>query len=251
MKISKITLPILIFFSSCDGFTWLPSDNVVEVGDKVDKKDGLVVTKRKDGSLYSEVMYQNGRKHGISKSYTKDGALQFEIEYQNGVKNGLSKLFYENGTVRRQTSYINGKKSGSRISYFTNGKVSSSISYKDDMPASDLKEYLKSGAELSSYPELKYKVIDQLDNLGKYTVKFYFTQDNNRADFYIGELEEGKYFNQYKSEKIPESNYEGILVFNPYVGEFIMKKIPIIGRVKTKRGNYLFRQITFNLAIEG
>lgn len=251
MKISKITLPFLILLISCEGFTWLPDQNTVEVGEPIGKRDGLVITKRKDGSLYSKINYKNGIKHGVSKSFTKKGKLHLEIEYENGLKNGDSKLFYETGNVRRKTAYVNDKKDGPRISYFTNGKISSTISYKEDMPASDLKEYLKSGAEVSSYPELKYKIIDQLDNLGKYTVKFYFTKDNNRADFFIGKLVEGKYFHEYSVEKIPESNYEGILVFEPYVGEFMMKKIPVVGRVKTKRGNYLYRQITFNLAIEG
>ncbi|MEP2026200.1 MAG: toxin-antitoxin system YwqK family antitoxin [Reichenbachiella sp.] len=251
MKSSLITFAFLISLICCDSFTWLPNQNTVQVGEPIKKKDGLVITKRKDGSLYSEVHYQNGVKHGLSKSYYKDGNLQFEIEYENGKKNGASKLHYANGKVRRKTTYKNGIKNGPKISYFENGNISSSITYKEDLPSSDLKEYLKSGKELSSYPELKYKVVDRLNTTGEYLVKFYFTKDNKRADFYMGELVEGKYFNEYSLSKLPEYKYEGVLSWKPYIGEFIMKKIPIVGRVKTKRGNYLYRKLTFNLAIEG
>ncbi|WP_420582372.1 toxin-antitoxin system YwqK family antitoxin [Reichenbachiella sp.] len=251
MKSSKITLSLFVFLMSCDGFTWLPNQNTVQVGQPVEKKDGLVITKRKDGSLYSEINYKAGLKHGISKSYSKNGSLHLEIQYENGMKNGTSKLFYESGKVRRETTYRDDKKEGPRTSFFTNGKISSTISYKEDLPGADLKEFLKSGKEVSSYPELKYKVVDRLDTHGEYLVKFYFTKDNKRADFFIGELVEGKFFNEYSLSKIPEVNYEGTLIYRPYVGEFIMKKIPVVGRVKTKRGNYLYRNLTFNLAIEG
>ncbi|MEO9965155.1 MAG: hypothetical protein ABJF11_05180 [Reichenbachiella sp.] len=250
MRSYIIIFSLLLLLPACDRLTWLPSEQTQEAATPR-KKDGLVVNKRKDGSLYSEINYKDGIKHGLAKSYSKSGKIQNEIIYEQGYKNGVSKIYYDNGEVRRSTTYKLDRKNGPLMSYFTNGNLSSSVTYKDDMPGNDLKEYVKSGKELSTYPELKYQVVDRLMQTGEYTVKFYFTKDNNRAEFYIGELIDGKYFDRSTLEQMPEVNAQGVLTFKPGPGQFAMKKIPVIGKVKTKRGNYLIRNLVFNLAIEG
>ncbi|MFT7032482.1 MAG: hypothetical protein ACJA2S_000982 [Cyclobacteriaceae bacterium] len=213
------------------------------------KKDGSVKTFRKDGNLFSEINYVNGRMHGISKRYSKRGKLQFLDSYVDGIKNAKSLQFYPDGKVMRETSYMHGQKNGVTKAFWATGTLSSSITYREDLPANDLKEFMKSGKE-KKYETLLIQAIDELNTSGKYILKIKFSKNAKRADYYIGELVDGKYFAEYELAKIPEKNGVGMLVFKPPPGGFIMKKYNIIGKLKTARGNILIRQKIYNLAID-
>lgn len=213
------------------------------------EKNGLVKAFRKDGGLFSEINYVNGRMHGVSKRYSKSGSLQFLDSYVDGRKNGKSLQFYPDGQAMRETNYINGQKNGTAKVFWATEELSSSITYREDLPANDLKEFMKSGKE-KKYETLLIQVIDELNTSGEFTLKITFSKNAKRADYYIGELIDGKYFAEHELAKIPEKNGVGMLIFKPPPGGFIMKKYNIIGKLKTARGNILIRQKIYNLAIE-
>lgn len=241
-----------VLLSSCDGFSWLPVENKAEIKETKGKvTNGIQKNFRNDGSLLSEINRVDGIKHGLAKSYYPSGKLMLEMTYEKGKKTGLATLYYESGKVKRTTNYLEGEKHGVKSSFFTTGVLSSTVTYKENMVSTDLIEYATSGNELSSYPELKYKVIDEIETKGTYTVKFYFTKENKRAAFYEGKLIEGKYFDENHYTPLTEYKDQGMLTFYAQPGRFLMKKIPIIGVVKTKKGNSLVKTLTFNLAIEG
>ena len=244
-------LAVLALLSSCDGFTWLPKSEETEKVSSGKTKDGLVKTYRESGVLYSEINYVNGIKHGISKSYSKSGKLQFIIPYDSGRKHGVSKLHYEDGKVRRETAYVYGVKEGLRKNYWTNGNLSSSVSYKNDLLGNDLKEYMKSGEEKPKYENLKVWSVDNLKTTGEYKINVTFDKNAKRAEYFIGELKDGKYLDELSMIRIPIYNGVGQLTYTPPPGIFVMEKLNIVGKLKTTRGNFLIREKTFNLAIEG
>lgn len=235
---------LVLSLQSCQKF-----GNKEESKRNSNEKDGLVKTFRKDGSLFSEINYVNGQIHGVSKRYSKWGNFQFLDTYENGRKNGKSLQFYADGQVMRETNYMNGQINGATKSYWATGELSSSITYKEDLPANDLKEFMKSGKE-KKYETLLIQTIDELNTSGEYTLKIRFSKNAKRADYFIGQLVDGKYFAENELVKIPEKNGEGVLIYKPPPGGFIMKKLNIIGKLKTARGNILIRQKTYNLAIE-
>jgi len=247
----SIFLLLITSLISCENFSWLPKDGKKTKGRKEKVVNGIDKKYMRDGSLHSIINYKDGVRHGISKSYYKSGKLQLVIPYDMGEKEGVLKMYFENGKLRRETEYKKGQKNGSRKSYFTTGVLSSEISYKNDMPANDLLEYLKSGKKRSKYPELKTKVIDNLNSTGEYIVKVYFTKNKGRADYFIGKLDEGKYFDRLTLTSMSEDDNEGFLIFTPPPGKFIMDKIYLVGKLKTARGNPLIQTKVFNLAIEG
>ena len=44
------------------------------------------------------------------KSYDKNGQLYNEVNYIDGKINGIYKLYYDNGQLLKEVNYINGKK---------------------------------------------------------------------------------------------------------------------------------------------
>ncbi len=238
-----------VSFSSCNNFSWLPKDDNTKEEPKSINKDGLIKKYRDDGTLQSEIFYKNNLRDGVSKSYDKEGKLQLQIPYKEGLKNGKAKLFFSNGNLRRETEYSMGKINGTRKTYWSNGSISSSLSYKEGLPANDLQEYMKSG-KIKTNEKLEVIGIDNLLTTGEYNIKLKFSRNYKRGDYYLGELKEGKYFDEFSLTKLPEENGYGIMTFRPPPGAFLMQKLSFVGKLKTTRGNILIAQKTFNLAIE-
>lgn len=241
-----VSIIFCISLFSCENFSWLPKDKKKVAGKKEKVVNGLDKKYYPNGKLYAEIEKKDGVRHGLSKSYYRSGALYLELTYALGQKEGASKVYWESGKLRRTTPYKNGGKHGVRKSYFTNGQLSSTITYNNDHPSTDLKEYFLSGSEVSQYPVLKYDIIDQLNTDDTFTIKFYFTKGNEGAEFFAGELVDGKFFDENLLTPIPDGAMSIILE----KGYFINKKILIVGRVKTKKHNPYIRTLVYDLAIE-
>lgn len=241
----------LVLLLGCQNFSWLPKkEEKVELDPKA-KRNGLVKSHWPNGRLRAEIYYKNDIKHGLAKSYSKSGYLLQEVPYENGVQHGTAKMYYEDGSIRRTTDYKEGLKDGWRKSYWQSGRVSSQISYKDNLPANDLKEFMKSGKEKSSSPKLEVRGIDRISLTGEYIVRVFFSNNNKRAEFFVGELVDGKYFDDRQLRPIAQDDEGGYIIFTPPPGAFTMERIPLVGKLKTPRGNQLIRTTVFNLAIEG
>lgn len=252
-KVNILSIYSLIFIlalSGCQNFSWLPKEKPTETTKKTVKTDGVHKSYKKNGTLYSEISYKNGERDGLAVVYYPDGKIKQSIDFKNGEKDGLAKIYYESGILNRETSYKEGIKNGPQKKYFQDETLASSITYKDDLPGTDLKEYLKSGKEKSNYPSLIVKQIDRLKESGKYIIEVTFSKNPRRADYYFGELIDGKFFQPYSLEKLPEKNGVAYYTIKPPPGIFIMRKINVVGKLKTSRRNLLIKQKTVNLAIE-
>ncbi len=76
----------------------------------------------KNGKLYSEATFINGKLNGVSKGYYESGGLLFEIPLKDGKQNGVTKMYHENGKLQFETNFIDGKLISSKH-YDENGVV--------------------------------------------------------------------------------------------------------------------------------
>jgi len=68
----------------------------------------------------------------LVKQYYPDGTLMTEIHYNEGEIDGELKGYYENGKLRYSSPYINGKKNGHYKAFDKNGNLTEEILYKND-----------------------------------------------------------------------------------------------------------------------
>lgn len=109
------------------------------------KKNGLVKTRRKNGTLLSEINFKDGKMHGISKSYYPDGTTHFIYPYNNGVLEGDLLWYYRNGKLYKTTPYINGKIEGTAKTFNQAGELIGETPYKNNFAGLGLKEYTSKG----------------------------------------------------------------------------------------------------------
>jgi hypothetical protein len=213
-------------------------------------QNGVDKKYRKNGTLLSEATYVDGELNGEAVNYYDNGKVKTRLNYANGKKEGLTTMFYETGEKYRETNYKADKKDGEVVTYHKNGNVASKISYQDDFPGQGLVEYLSSGKEKSSYPELIIEPIDNLASKGEYLLKIYFEKDRKRAKYYLGDLTDGKYLNDFLKE-IPVKDGYAIMKFTPPApGTFTMQKLNIVGKWQTPTNNIYITSKTYNLAID-
>ena len=241
----------IIMLSGCNNFTFLPKEEKAQPIDKNAVKNGLVTSKHKNGNTRTEIIYKDGVKDGLAKSYYLNGNIKNEIFYKKGIKEGVAKLYYEKGGLNRETEYVNGIRHGTVKKYYMNGQLSSVVSYFEGMMGNDLVEYRKSGEKRKSYPQLRIYAEDKIAATGEYIIKVTFSKDPKRADYFLGELVDGKYFDKRSVLELSEREGIGYYVLKPPPGMFTMQKLTFIGKLKTRKGNYLIRSKVFNLAIEG
>lgn len=214
------------------------------------KKDRLLKTYRKDGTLKTEINIKNGKKNGIAKSYYKNGKLRQEVNYINNVKHGMVKTYYESGKLYQSTPYTNGKIEGIRKKYKQTGALVAEVPYHADSPCEGLKEYLLNGDLKKMYPEIVVTPIDNLLKGGEYTLRITISDNSKNVTFYVGELDEmgclkGGIMNlQPQNPGVLEIKYQ----LGP--GMFIMEELHFIAVVKTKLGNPFVTTKHYNLAIE-
>ena len=74
-----------------------------------------------EGHLVKESCYKKGQINGNYKIYSKNGKLYYEGEYSNGRKLKI-KEYYENGNIKCEIKYINGEE-GNGKEYYEDGKI--------------------------------------------------------------------------------------------------------------------------------
>ena len=157
-------------------------------------EDGGIRSFHPNGKLAS-VCYvdEEEKKHGKCTSYYEDGYPKNQITYDHGEKiKGVS--FYKGSTnPALEISYANGMKDGIRKRYFEDGTLASQFEYKENKPGKGLVEYKKSGEKLTYYPKLIIRSIDKLQTHGQFILEIYFEKNANRGEYYVGELEDGKF----------------------------------------------------------
>ena len=214
------------------------------------EKDGVIRKFAKDGSLKAEVNYKAGMKEGVAKDFYKDGQVHYEINYRDDVKNGVANWYYENGQLYMSCNYTDGELDGIETKYYESGIPMSEMPWKNKMPGLGLKEYSKKGKLLNSYPTIEFEIEDHVAMTGDYTIKVRLSNKAKNAKFWEGELHEGKYLNEFSVSPVYMENGEAIIHFHLDAGQYMMKKLNFIAKMKTYKRNYFVIQRSYNLAID-
>jgi hypothetical protein len=237
---------ISIWITSCQNQASKEEKKPVMKNTSPYKNDGLKKS-YKDGYLYTEVTIKNGKKNGIARKFYKNGRVNTEITYKNGIKVDTSRWFYTNGKIYRVTPYNNkGKIDGLQIKYHKNGLLKARIPYEDGNRKVGLVEKSLYGNDVTNYPSVKYKVIDERKTKKTYLLQLYLSNNSPNVKFYEGKLMDD-IFNPDKLKKINTKNGKGTLRFvekSDYQGR---KYVNIVGTYKTKLGNVKILQRTIKL----
>src|SRR5688572_5396001 len=153
MKPFILPLLIVVLLSGCDHINNLTQafikkaqagseqTNKTEKKKKLPKRDGLVINKRKDGSILSEITLKDGKLHGPAKDYYVDGTLHAEFTYVAGLLENELKWYHKNGKLYKVSPYLHGKIHGTEKIYNTEGKLIAEQPYNYGFPGIGLKEY--------------------------------------------------------------------------------------------------------------
>lgn len=91
-------------------------------------KEGSCINYTKDGTLYSELNYQEGKLHGTLKFYNEFGKIEAIINYDRGIFEGKSTMYHpiqsadETPAIYFTQMYHNGKLNGMTYEYDKKGK---------------------------------------------------------------------------------------------------------------------------------
>ena len=235
---------LLIICSSCDFI----EKNFTSTPEKEESQG--IKTFYANGKLKSHCFTDDtGKKHGDCKSYYENGNLKNVITYEHGRKTrGVS--HYKEGGAALDIQYKNGLKNGLRRKFYQNGKIASEFDYKDNLPGKGLREYNKNGKLLTKYPKLILKPHDLIESHGKYYIEIFFDRNEKRGEYYIGELDSGKYLGGPNLILLPETDGIGRYSIQVPRGYFNMETLNFVGKYKTPRGNPYIVEKKFNLAVE-
>jgi hypothetical protein len=216
---------------------------------KQPKRDGLVVNKRKDGSVLSEINLKEGKMHGPARDYYADGILHAEFTYVEGLLEDEMKWYHRNGKLYKITPYLHGKIHGTEKIYNTEGKLIAELPYKHGFPGTGLKEYSSEGKLVPNEVTLVVEPVDNIALKGEYIVRVYLSDKSKNVKFYTGTLTEGKYMND---EIIGILTRDGVgeIRYSVPPGFYTMEKLNIIADKKTRQGSKYIIQTNYNLAIE-
>ena len=171
-------------------------------------------------------------RQGVQKRYYLHGSLYSEIPYVQAKREGLAKTYYpaaldNTPTIWKEQSYKNNELNGICHRYHRDGKLQAEYEYKDGFPAVGLKEYSTSGKPI----KLPALILSKSNTGVYYYVTAQMSDNKKSADYFIGDLIEGKY--------LPE-NLKGLQVKNG-VGEILLpldtKKVTITAVMFTEYKN--------------
>ncbi len=226
------------------------------------RNNGIVEDDYPDGTIKSAISMKNGLRKGLAKYYDEKGRLLSTAEYVNDLhegwvinydpKNGkiASKAFYKNdlqdgpvilyyqgGKLFRESNYVKGRVDGLIKTYWPDGKIKAEHIYKMGKPAIGLKEYDKNGKLLNNFPTIIINRVSAERN----TYKIFLSDKTKDVDFYLEELEDGKYFDS-KTHRLRMDN--GVAkVYNP---KFVNNKLSVVARLKTEDGSTLILHRYYN-----
>lgn len=122
------------------------------------KKQGLTKFIAKDGTVLSEIPYDNDEIHGELKQYYPDGSLMAIMTYQNGQLSGNFTTFYENGMKRMVATYERGELSGKFETFDDFGDKTTECTYLLGKKVGEFRSYYSRSQgggifEISTYNE--------------------------------------------------------------------------------------------------
>ncbi len=220
-----------------------------EISVKDNRRHGITKNYSSKGKLLSKVNYVNGKKEGKTTNYYTNGKVHSTIMYKNGIREGNAIWYYKNGKPYSINPYINNELNGIQKKYYESGKIQAEIPYKDGQPGTGLKEYTPEGKLLTDYPKIIIQEVNQIATSNRFILKIYLSRRSGNVQFYLDELDAGKYLKKYMYE-IPTEKGVATKVYEVPRGYVKFQKINIIASVKTGLGNTYITQRSYNLAIQ-
>jgi antitoxin component YwqK of YwqJK toxin-antitoxin module len=220
-----------------------------EISVKDNKRHGITKNYSSNGRLLSTVNYVNGKKEGKTTNYYLTGTVHSTILYKNGIKEGDAVWYYKSGKPYSTNPYINNKLNGVQKKYYENGKLQSELPYKNGQPGTGLKEYTDEGKLITNYPKIIIQEVNQIAESDRFILKIYMSKRSRKVQFYLDELDQGKFLKKYMYE-IPTENGVATRVYEVPPGYVKFQKINIIARFETDLGNTYITQRSYNLAIQ-
>ena len=100
-----------------------------------------------DGSIKSELRYENGLLEGISRRYDDEGNLR-EIEYHKGKRHGMSRFYYGSTPERihKEIMFEDDTAQGPFREYYPDGALKTEQYRVDGKPEGESRQYYKNGA---------------------------------------------------------------------------------------------------------
>ena len=210
------------------------------------------VTQYKNNVIHSIRNVSDYKLNGKSTIFQKDGkTLKTEIFYKQGKKHGQVKSYYSDGSLYRSYNYKNGLLDGEQKKYRQSGKLSAESFYRSGQPDNSLKEYLVNGEPKKNYPKIIVRNDDKTFLNGQYKVKVTLSDKSQKVEYYLGKLDKEGFIPMGEAIRMGAKNtgyFE--IIYNLGPGQFVVEKLNIIAKVKTKQGNYYFTTKTHNVAAE-
>ena len=160
---------------------------------KLKNGNGKVKDYYRDGTLFFEGEYLNGKRHGICKEYYDNGKVEIEVEYKNGLKNGKVKEYYYNGKVEFEGEYKNGLRNGKGKEFYNDniGAIKYDGEYLNGL------KHGKGCKEYNNYNELIFEGEYSKDKRWNGKGKEYGDSDWNKNELIF----EGEYLNGIRKGK--------------------------------------------------
>jgi len=95
------------------------------------EKDGF--WSYKNGAATEKGTYYDGKRHGIWKQWFGDGTLASEIEYDQDLRSGKAVTYWENGIVKNKGKYLSGLKDGIWYQYDEEGTLFLTTQFKEGL----------------------------------------------------------------------------------------------------------------------
>lgn len=225
-----------------------------------------------DGTIKSSAQVKNGLRNGTTKMYDERGRLTSTAEfvndqhegwtinynpengkvvakafYKNDKQNGPVTLYYKEGQIYRKMKYVDDHVDSIVTTYWPNGKVQAEDLFQKGNPAIGLKEWDDQGNPIKE-PTLVVKEINQVALFGKVTLVFSISDGTKEVDYYLDNLKDGKFLDQYSS-KLKNVNGSAKIDYLIPRGKTLMKKVSVIAKLRTELGNTLVLQKTYNLSV--
>ena len=260
-KKSILFLLLCIFLISCnDGSKTKVKDGVAieyysdgTIQSETEVKDtlahGLMKKYDRDGNLLSVYTFNMGKLNGPAVTYYTNGQLEQKMYYKDGRRQGTSQWFYSTGELYRVIPYAEGKIDGIKITYYRNGKIMAEAPYKNGLPGIGLKEYNSEGVLIKDDTKIVITEDNRLFAENQFILKISLSKSKPGSDFYLGDLEDGKYIGLYQWQ-LPVTDGVSKYIITLPKGGFRMETLQFSATYKTSKSNIRVLSRTYNLAID-
>ena len=210
---------------------------------------GLMKQYDRDGNISSVYTFNMAKLDGPAVSYYPSGKLKLKMYYKNGKREGTTQWYYSTGELYRTIPYKNGKIDGVQITYYKDGKIMAEAPFRENMPGIGLREYNMKGELLNDNIKIIVREENRLFAENKYILRLSLSEPQSGAEFYMGELVEGKYIDPLQWQ-LPGRDGEASYMITLAKGGFRMETLILTASYKTSKSNYNVISRTYNLAID-